>query len=66
MLAVSAASILAKYALDLYWKRVHEHYPEYDFINNAGYGVKAKEAIQKYGLIEGIHRKSYRPCKEYL
>ena len=64
--AVSAASILAKYALDLYWERVHEHYPEYDFINNAGYGVKAKEAIQKYGLIEGIHRKSYRPCKEYL
>ena len=45
MLAVSAASILAKYALDLYWERVHEHYPEYDFINNAGYGVKAKEAI---------------------
>lgn len=64
--AVSAASIFAKYALDLYWERVHEHYPQYDFINNAGYGVKAKEAIQKYGLIDGIHRKSYKPCKEYL
>ena len=64
--AVSAASILAKYSLDLYWERVHEHYPQYDFINNAGYGVKAKEAIQKYGLIEGVHRKSYKPCKEYL
>lgn len=64
--AVSAASILAKYALDLYWERVHEHYPEYDFINNAGYGVKAKEVIWKYGLIKGIHRESYKPCKEYL
>jgi ribonuclease HII len=64
--AVSAASIFAKYALDLYWEQVHEHYSEYDFINNAGYGVRAKEAIWKYGLIEGIHRKSYRPCREYL
>lgn len=64
--AVSAASIFAKYALDLYWERVHEYYPEYDFINNAGYGTKAKEAIAKYGLIPSIHRESYKPCKEYL
>ncbi len=64
--AVSAASIFAKYALDLYWEQVHEHYPQYDFIKNAGYGVKAKEAIQKYGLLKGIHRYSYKPCKEYI
>lgn len=64
--AVSAASIFAKHALDEYWEYIHNLFPQYDFINNAGYGVKAKEAIWKYGLIEGIHRKSYKPCKEYL
>lgn len=64
--AVSAASIFAKWALDLYWERVHEHYSQYDFIKNAGYGSKAKEKIAEFGLIEGIHRYSYRPCKEYL
>lgn len=64
--AVSAASIFAKYALDLYWDRIHEHYPQYDFINNAGYGIKAKQKIAKFGLIESIHRYSYKPCKEYL
>ena len=64
--AVSAASIFAKYALDLYWERVHEHYPQYDFIRNAGYGIKAKEKIAQFGLIENIHRKSYKPCREYL
>ena len=58
--AVSAASIFAKYALDLYWERVHEYYPEYNFISNAGYGIKAKENIIKYGLIENIHRYSYK------
>ena len=63
---VSAASILAKYALDLYWDRVHEYYPEYKFISNAGYGLAAKNAIQEYGLLKGIHRESYKPCKQAI
>lgn len=64
--AVSAASIFAKWALDDYWKYIHNLYPQYDFINNAGYGVKAKEKIAEFGLLEGIHRYSYKPCREYL
>jgi len=64
--AVSAASIFAKYALDLYWERVHEYYPQYEFTKNAGYGVKAKEKITEFELIEGVHRCSYKPCSKYL
>jgi ribonuclease HII len=64
-LEVSAASIVAKHALDLYWLIVSAHYPEYGFSMNSGYAtVFHKAAIARYGLIEGVHRRSYSPCKE--
>lgn len=36
-----------------------EKYPDYDFAKNKGYGTKHVEAIKKYGVIDGIHRKSF-------
>jgi hypothetical protein len=64
-LEASAASIAAKYALDLYWERVNEQYPNYGFLAHAGYVQSSHlEAINKFGLIPGIHRLSYKPCRE--
>jgi ribonuclease HII/predicted RNA methylase len=61
----SAASIAAKYALDLYWERVNEHYPNYGFLAHAGYVQPPHlEAMNRFGWIPGIHRLSYKPCRE--
>ncbi len=64
-LETSAASVIAKYTLDLYWSRVDQYYPDYGFTAHAGY-VKPvhMSAIKQHGLIAGIHRLSYKPCKE--
>lgn len=60
----SAASIAAKYALDSYWGGVHKYYPQYKFTKSAGYATTHhKSAMQTYGLIDRIHRKTYKPCQ---
>lgn len=57
--AVMAASILAKTYRDSIMKKLHETYPQYDWLHNVGYGVaKHLEAIKKYGFTP-LHRRSY-------
>lgn len=52
---IAAASIVAKVERDRYMAKLHEKYPEYNFIKNKGYGTKEHiEAIKKYG-----------PCPEH-
>lgn len=64
--AVSAASIVAKVARDMYMVKLGEKYPEYGFSNHVGYGTKEhKQALEKYGAISE-HRKSFRPIAEIL
>lgn len=64
-LETSAASIVAKHALDLYWARVNEHYPGYGLVTSSGYVTKAHiSAMNQRGLIADIHRLSYEPCKQ--
>lgn len=61
---VAAASIIAKVARDKYMSKQSELHPEYDFINNVGYGTKKhREALMNNGLT-GLHRKSF--CKAFL
>jgi ribonuclease HII len=56
---IAWASILAKVFRDNLMKKEHLKYPQYDFINNVGYGTKKhKEAIKKYGICQ-IHRKTF-------
>lgn len=56
---VAAASIIAKVQKDREMKEQAQKYPEYDFVNNAGYGTaKHIEAIKEYGYTP-IHRRSY-------
>ncbi|MBI2514902.1 ribonuclease HII [Candidatus Wolfebacteria bacterium] len=58
--AIALASIMAKVTRDRYMKKFHRKYPEYDFINNVGYGTKKHiKAVRKYGL-SLIHRRSFK------
>ena len=58
--AISLASIVAKVYRDKLMKKLHKKYPQYDFINNVGYGTKNHiKAIKKFGH-SPIHRKSFK------
>lgn len=64
--SVSAASILAKTYRDDLMKQYDKQYPEYDFVNNAGYGTKKHlDALHKYGATP-IHRRSFKPVSDLL
>ncbi len=63
-MSIAAASILAKTYRDEYMIDIHNRYPEYDWINNKGYGTKKHRAtIQDMGLTP-YHRKSF--CSKYI
>lgn len=65
--SVAAASIIAKVFRDRMMQKLALQYPYYGFEKNAGYGTKAHiEGLKAHGIIEGVHRKSYRPIQEVL
>lgn len=58
--SVAAASILAKNYRDNLMGLIASDYPEYNFNEHNGYINKTHvDAVNKYGLIPKIHRKSY-------
>lgn len=58
--AVAAASIIAKVARDRVMIELAERYPEYGFERHVGYGAREHiTAIKRYGLIPGLHRRSF-------
>jgi ribonuclease HII len=61
--SIAAASIIAKVIRDNMMHDLAIKYPQYDWLNNAGYGTKKHiEAIAKYGITI-YHRKTYAPIK---
>ncbi len=65
-LSIAAASILAKVARDRLMTDYDQSYPEYGFAGHKGYGCASHlHAIQKYGP-SPIHRKSFRPVRDFL
>lgn len=63
---IAAASILAKTYRDEYMKNLHDAFPQYDWLNNKGYGtLKHRNAIESFGLCEH-HRKSFRILPQQL
>lgn len=57
---ISLASIVAKVTRDTKMNELGREYPEYKFEKHKGYGTKAHfKAIETYGILEGIHRKSF-------
>ena len=64
---IAAASVLAKVTRDDYMEAMALEYPGYGFEIHKGYGTKAHlEALEKYGPIEGVHRKSFKPVKKFF
>lgn len=64
--AVSAASIIAKVARDLYMQEIAKKYHQYGFEKHVGYGTKLHiDALSKYGITP-IHRINYKPVKKWL
>ena len=63
---ISAASIIAKVARDLFMADLDEKYPGYAFKEHKGYGTpKHLEAIAQLGPTV-IHRKTFSGVKEYF
>ena len=64
--SIAAASILAKVYRDRLMCDLAKQYPYYGFEKNAGYGTKAHiEGLRLHGVTP-LHRRSYRPIKEFL
>ena len=62
--SVAAASIVAKYYRDLLMESYHQIYPQYDFVNNRGYGTDDhRRALQQHGPCP-IHRRSFEGVSE--
>lgn len=60
--AVSAASIVAKVSRDNYMIALDKIFPEYNFSKHKGYGTLGhRQSIEQHGIIDGIHRQSFRP-----
>lgn len=65
--SIAAASIIAKNYRDEYMEKLGKKHSEYQFCTNAGYGTKAHiQAIEKYGIIEGVHRRNFEPIRSQL
>jgi len=66
VLAIAAASIVAKVARDRLMATVEIHFPGYAFAKNAGYPTSFhKNSLKKIGLTP-LHRLSFAPCKALL
>jgi len=64
-LPIAAASIIAKVTRDHIMDELDQQYPNYGFKKHKGYGTKLHlDALKKYGIIEHVHRFSYRPVRE--
>jgi len=63
-LSIAAASVLAKTHRDEYMERLHEQFPDYDWIHNKGYPSKNhRNAIARTGITI-YHRKSFRLAEQ--
>lgn len=66
VLAISAASILAKTARDAALAELHQQYPEYAFDQHKGYPTALHlERLRLHG-VSPVHRKSYAPVRALL
>ncbi|MBR6663980.1 MAG: ribonuclease HII [Alphaproteobacteria bacterium] len=65
--SISAASIVAKVYRDHLMEELAKKYPYYGFEKNAGYGTKAHiDGLEKYGIVKGVHRTSYKPIQKFV
>jgi len=61
--SIAAASIIAKVTRDRIMVKMHEQYPQYEFLKHKGYGTRLHmEQLKKYGPCL-IHRQSFQPVR---
>ena len=66
ILCISAASIIAKVARDLFMIKLSKKFPKYGWGKNFGYGTHYHlKSLKKYG-ITNHHRKKYKPVHNIL
>ena len=59
-ISIAAASIIAKVSRDRLMEMYHRQFPQYNFLQNKGYGTRDhREAILKFGRCK-LHRRSFR------
>lgn len=64
---IAAASILAKVTRDRIMVQYNSKYPDYQFDKHKGYYTKTHQcALETYGILENIHRKTYLPIKKLM
>ncbi len=61
--AISAASILAKVARDLFCEQMHASHPQYGFAAHKGYGTAEHLAALKAHGVSPWHRRSFAPVR---
>ena len=62
--AISAASILAKVARDLFCEQMHETHPQWGFAAHKGYSTPEHLAALKQHGASPWHRRSFAPVRE--
>lgn len=64
-LPIAAASIIAKVTRDRMMDELDSQFPNFHFSKNKGYGTKEHlDALKKFGPIEHIHRKTFKPVEK--
>ncbi len=66
VLAIAAASIVAKVARDAMMAAAEAHFPGYGFACNAGYPAPVHKAALRCIGLSPLHRLSYAPCRALL
>ncbi|HJL65206.1 MAG: ribonuclease HII [Arenicellales bacterium] len=66
VLAIGAASIIAKVCRDLIMTELETTYPGYGFANHKGYPTREHLAALRTRGVTPVHRTSYKPVKEIL
>lgn len=63
---IASASIIAKVTRDDMMDELDKLYPQYQIKKHKGYGTKVHlEALEKYGPIPHVHRKTFNPVKKF-
>ncbi|XOU94334.1 MAG: ribonuclease HII [Candidatus Kerfeldbacteria bacterium] len=66
VIAIAAASVIAKVTRDRIMVQYHNKFPKYGFDKHKGYGTKEHHNnLKSYGITP-IHRQSYQPIKELM
>ena len=66
-LSIAAASVIAKVTRDRMMYELDKEYPMYEFAKHKGYPTKKHlELLRKYGILDNVYRKTYRPVLEIM